>query len=119
MQAPSRNDLAAARRLRTHPELTRAALRPDLRGMSRTRRPAPPKPCPVCRIAMQETRREAAIVHRCERCSLTITVKQPALRRGPAARPSSLQAEKEKPAGVQSEGEVAWGDEPRRLALPH
>ena len=23
---------------------------------------------------------------------------------------------KEKPAGVQSEGEVAWGDEPRRLA---
>jgi len=25
-------------------------------------------------------------------------------------------AGKEKPAGVQSEGEVAWGDEPHRLA---
>lgn len=36
--------------------------------------PNPPKACPVCQVAMQATRRGEDTVHRCERCSLTITV---------------------------------------------
>jgi hypothetical protein len=45
--------------------------------MNREPRPTPPKACPVCQVAMQATRKDAEIVHRCERCALTITIKAP------------------------------------------
>ena len=37
-------------------------------------RPGPPKSCPVCQVAMQATRTENGITHRCERCDLIITI---------------------------------------------
>ena len=37
-------------------------------------RPDRPKTCPVCLVAMQATRLEDRIVHRCQRCELTITI---------------------------------------------
>ena len=33
----------------------------------------PPKACPVCQVAMQATVNETDIVHRCQRCGLTMT----------------------------------------------
>lgn len=49
----------------------------DVQDMKRIQNPTPPKACPVCRVAMQTTQRDGEIVHRCERCLLTITVELP------------------------------------------
>jgi len=45
------------------------------KAMSQNAKPSPPKPCPICHVAMQATAKGAETVHRCERCSLTLTVK--------------------------------------------
>jgi hypothetical protein len=44
-------------------------------AMSQALKPAAPKPCPVCQVAMQATVTDADIVHRCQRCGLTIAFK--------------------------------------------
>lgn len=43
--------------------------------MTSNAKPSPPKACPICQVAMQATRKGAETEHRCERCSLTLTVK--------------------------------------------
>jgi len=37
-------------------------------------KPEPPKPCPVCLVAMQATEDARGVTHRCERCGTVITV---------------------------------------------
>jgi Transcription factor zinc-finger len=46
--------------------------------MSRMPKPTPPKPCPICQVAMQMTAEAGATVHRCERCGTVISVAKPA-----------------------------------------
>jgi hypothetical protein len=41
----------------------------------------PPKPCPICSVAMQATKTDERIVQRCERCGMTITIVLPAKQR--------------------------------------
>ncbi len=53
----------------------RKARGPGIGCMKQPLRPPPPKPCPVCHVAMQATVNEADIVHRCQRCGLTVTFK--------------------------------------------
>lgn len=36
--------------------------------------PAPPKACPVCRVAMQLRSDGDDLVHHCKRCDLTVTI---------------------------------------------
>lgn len=43
--------------------------------MNQPLRPPPPKPCPVCQVAMQATVNEADTVHRCQRCGLSVTIR--------------------------------------------
>jgi hypothetical protein len=43
-------------------------------GRMNEHKPAPPKACPVCQVAMQATRVGEDTEHRCERCALTIRV---------------------------------------------
>ena len=54
--------------------------------MNHDRKPAPPKACPVCQVAMQSTRAGADIVHRCEHCNLTMIVKAPPRATGAVSR---------------------------------
>jgi len=42
--------------------------------MSQAFKPAPPKPCPVCQVAMQATVTATDTVHRCQRCGLSVTI---------------------------------------------
>jgi predicted RNA-binding Zn-ribbon protein involved in translation (DUF1610 family) len=45
----------------------------------------PPKPCPVCQVAMQVDKTAFAVVHQCARCGVVITVANPSRDRdGPA-----------------------------------
>jgi uncharacterized Zn finger protein len=37
-------------------------------------KPEPPKPCPICFVAMQATNEERHIVHRCEQCGTVIMI---------------------------------------------
>ena len=37
----------------------------------------PPKPCPICSVAMQATETNERIVHCCNNCGMTITVVLP------------------------------------------
>jgi ribosomal protein L37AE/L43A len=34
----------------------------------------PPKSCPICSVAMQATKRDERIIHKCERCGMIITI---------------------------------------------
>jgi hypothetical protein len=63
--------------------LTHSLARRHDANMSSHAKPTPPKACPVCQVAMQATRVGGDTVHRCERCSLTVTVKAPRDRREP------------------------------------
>jgi hypothetical protein len=40
----------------------------------------PPKSCLICSVAMQATKTDERIVHRCERCGMIITIVLPAQR---------------------------------------
>jgi uncharacterized Zn finger protein len=42
-------------------------------------KPEPPKPCPVCSVAMQTTDEERHIVHRCQRCGTVIMIARPTM----------------------------------------
>ncbi len=45
--------------------------------MSRVPKPKPPKPCPVCQVAMQSRVGAHGTVHACQQCGLTVTIKTP------------------------------------------
>jgi Zn-finger nucleic acid-binding protein len=39
--------------------------------------PEPPRPCPICQVAMQTSETAHSIVHQCARCGVVITVGKP------------------------------------------
>jgi len=41
--------------------------------MSQAAKTTPPKPCPVCQVAMQATVSDTDTVHRCQRCGLIVS----------------------------------------------
>ena len=45
--------------------------------MSRLSKLDPPRPCPICRVAMQATATGHSVTHRCERCGTVIAVAKP------------------------------------------
>jgi len=47
-----------------------------------TSKPEPPKSCPVCFVAMQATKEDRRIIHRCERCGTVIEITRPEGRQG-------------------------------------
>jgi len=44
-------------------------------GMEQKLEPfVPPKSCPICSVAMQATKRDERIIHKCEHCGMIITI---------------------------------------------